>query len=402
MTRQQTHLSKRPFAAILTILVCAGFGSFLILLGFREDARAWQVYLVNVLFCSAIAQGALLFSMIMHVTKARWSGALQNLSEAFAAFFPISFVLFFLLYFGRAHLFPWLGQDLHGKEVWLNVPFLMTRNLVGLMVLYGLGIAYVYHAFRCKTIPLGGAGGLRSLLGRIPVRPVDPSVCRDRMTTLAVLYMIAYALVLSLISVDWVMSMDPHFISTLFGGYFFIKAFYIGMGGLIILASILYLVHGEKTRIDVAHFHDIGKLFFAFCVMWAYFLYAQVLVIWYGNIPEETHYLIERFKYQSWKLAFIIAFTAAFMIPFFTLLNRNVKMKPAVMLILTSLALTGIWFENLVMVGPPLRFDTQSLPLRIFDVLISLGFLSLLSGAVAYLLRLFPELFLNNGEKITR
>lgn len=402
MTLLKMNPSKRPFAAILTILVCAGFGSFLILLGFREDARAWQVYLVNVLFWSSLAQGALLFSMIMHVTKARWSGALQNLSEAFAAFFPVSFLLFGLLYAGRSHLFPWLGQDLHGKEVWLNVPFLMTRDLAGLLLLYGLGLAYVFQAFRCKMRPRPGAGGVRALLDRFLTPAPDPAVCRGRMTTLAVLYMITYAVVLSLISVDWIMSMDPHFISTLFGGYFFIKAFYIGMGGLIILASILYLAYGEETGLDTAHFHDIGKLFFAFCVVWAYFLYAQVMVIWYGNIPEETHYLIERFKYQSWKLAFLFVFVAAFMVPFFTLLNQKAKVKPVIMLVLCSLALTGIWVENLVMVGPPLRFDTGALPLRIFDVLISLGFVGLSAGAVATLLKLFPELFLRKGEETNR
>lgn len=402
MTLLKMNPSKRPFAAILTILVCAGFGSFLILLGFREDARAWQVYLVNVLFWSSLAQGALLFSMIMHVTKARWSGALQNLSEAFAAFFPVSFLLFGLLYAGRSHLFPWLGQDLHGKEVWLNVPFLMTRDLAGLLLLYGLGLAYVFQAFRCKMRPRPGAGGVRALLDRFLTPAPDPAVCRGRMTTLAVLYMITYAVVLSLISVDWIMSMDPHFISTLFGGYFFIKAFYIGMGGLIILASILYLAYGEETGLNAAHFHDIGKLFFAFCVVWTYFLYAQVMVIWYGNIPEETHYLIERFKYQSWKLAFLFVFVAAFMVPFFTLLNQKAKVKPVIMLVLCSLALAGIWVENLVMVGPPLRFDTGALPLRIFDVLISLGFLGLSAGAVAALLKLFPELFLRKGEETNR
>ena len=247
MTLLNSNLSKRPFGAILTILVCAGIASFLILLAFKENARAWQIYLVNVLFWSAVAQGALLFSMIMHVTKARWSGALQNLSESFSAFFPVSFVLFVLLYFSKPHLFPWLGQDLHGKEVWLNVPFLMTRDLMGLFLLYGLGTAYVFCAFRCKTASREGAGRVRSLFDRILSQTADPGRCRARMTTLAVLYMICYALVLSLISVDWVMSMDPHFISTLFGGYFFIKAFYIGMGGLIILASVLYLTYGEAA-----------------------------------------------------------------------------------------------------------------------------------------------------------
>ena len=88
--------------------------------------------------------------------------------------------------------------------------------------------------------------------------------------------------------------MDPHWISTLFGAYNFVKAFYVGLGALIILACILYLRHGEASGITSSHLHDIGKLFFAFCLLWADFFYVQLIVIYYGNIPEETYYVIAR------------------------------------------------------------------------------------------------------------
>ncbi|MFP4389424.1 MAG: hypothetical protein ACLFPR_10815, partial [Desulfococcaceae bacterium] len=133
------------------ILVLAGLAGFLLLLSFDQPERAWQIYLVNFLFWSAVAQGGLLFSMIMHVTKARWSGAVQNLSETFAAFFPISLAAFLVLFLGREHIFPWLHTDLGPKAVWLNLPFLFIRDLVGLLLLYGLGVAYVRFAFRAKV-----------------------------------------------------------------------------------------------------------------------------------------------------------------------------------------------------------------------------------------------------------
>ncbi|GBC59789.1 hypothetical protein DENIS_0730 [Desulfonema ishimotonii] len=398
MTSKQINASMirtRPLFAIFAVLILAGLAAFLLLLSFRQYHRAWQIYLVNFLFWSAVAQGGLLFSMIMHVTKAKWSGALQNLSEAFVAFFPISLILFLLLFTGKNYVFPWIGQDLHGKEVWLNIPFLFSRDFAGLLILYGFGFIYVFYALKSKI--RSGGGIIRKIMAW---SRADHETCRARMTTFAVLYMITYAVVLSLISTDLMMSMTPHFVSTLFGGYFFIKAFFIGLGGLIILASATSLAFEENTLLRTAHFHDIGKLFFAFCIVWAYFLYAQVMVIWYGNIPEETHYLIERFHHSAWKLILILAFVLSFIIPFFTLISRKAKTKPLLMLVLCTLALLGIWLENLLLIGPALRFDTAAPVLRVFDVLISLGFPGLMACAVAGLLKSFPELFLKTEEKV--
>jgi hypothetical protein len=403
MTTHETNeaiAETRSVFWIFSLFVLAGIGGFLLLLIFRQYERAWQTYLVNFLFWSAVAQGGLLFSMVMHVTRARWSRALENLSEAFVAFFPISFILFLVLFLGREHLFPWLHQDLHGKEVWLNLPFLFTRDLVGLVILYGSGFAYCHYAVKSK-IDAEGGGIIRSILAKTGVfRPEDRERYRRRMTVTAVLYMFAYAWVLTLISFDLVMSMDPHFISTLFGGYFFIKAFYIGLGGVIITAAVVSLVYGDSSLLKPAHFHDIGKLFFAFCIVWAYFLYAQVLVIWYGNVPEDAHYLLNRIIPQPWKLLLVFVFITAFVIPFLTLLNMKAKTRPVLMLILCSIVLFGIWLENLLLIGPPLDFDIASLSLQIFDVLISLGFLGLMVMAVAYFLKLFPELVLKADQKV--
>ena len=108
----------------LYALVLAGFLAFLWGLFGPHPERAWQAYLINFLLWSSVAQGGLLFSALMHTVKARWSGPLEGISHAFAAFFPVSFVLFLLLLFGRYQIFPWINEDLHGKEAWLNVPFL--------------------------------------------------------------------------------------------------------------------------------------------------------------------------------------------------------------------------------------------------------------------------------------
>ena len=121
---------------VFFILVAIGVVTFIFGLTSGHPERAWQAYLINFLLWSAIAQGAVLFSTVMHITKARWSGPISGLSESFTAFFPLSFILFLLLFLGRTHIFPWLHEDLHGKEVWLNIPFLFWRDFFGLLILY--------------------------------------------------------------------------------------------------------------------------------------------------------------------------------------------------------------------------------------------------------------------------
>ena len=364
-----------------------GLLSFIIGLLGSHPERTWQAYLINFLLWSAVAQGGLLFSTVMHTTKARWSGPLSNLSESFAAFFPISFVLFILLFLGRNHVFPWLHHDLHGKEVWLNVPFLFTRNLIGLIILYGFGFAYLYNALGLKLQNIPPSGGIRERLHHLWAKHgKDTAYFQKRMSIFAILYIISFAVILSLIGYDLVMSMDPHWYSTLFGAYHFVKAFYVGLGGLIILAFILYLRPGANTGLTSSHFHNIGKLLFAFCLMWADFFYVQFVVIWYGNISEETSYVIERTMIAPWNLLAWAVFIICFAIPFIILLNKQIKTKPIPMLVLCGLILVGIWLEHFLLLGPVYQHDATSLPFNFADGFITLGFLSLMIFSILYFL----------------
>ena len=385
--------SKTPW--VFYILVGIGVVTFIVGLASQHPERAWQAYLINFLLWSAIAQGAVLFSAVMHMTNARWTGPLSGLSESFTAFFPISYVLFLILFLGKTHLFPWLHEDLHGKEVWLNVPFLFTRDCIGLLILYVLGFGYLYNALQLKLDPTQPRGKLRqSIFEAWQRNRHKPEEIKRRMTIWGGFYILAFALVLSLIGFDLVMSMDPHWISTLFGAYHFVKAFFIGLGALIILASIIRFRHGEASGLKANHFHDVGKLFFAFCLLWADFFYVQLMVIYYGNIPEETHYVIVRTMLAPWnKLAWTV-FIVCFIGPFFILLNKRIKTRPIFMMILCSIVIIGIWLEHLLLLGPALSHEAQTIPLSISDGLISLGFLGLMVIAVGYFLNVFPEAIL--------
>jgi hypothetical protein len=393
---------KPPFSIIPFVLMLIGMISFLAGLLGNHPERAWQAYLINFLLWSAIAQGGLLFSAVMTTTNARWSGALSTLSESFAAFFPISIVLFILLFLGKNHVFPWLHHDLHGKEVWLNLPFLFSRNLIGLFILYGLGFAYLYNALGMKLQHIPSSGGIRQRLHqRWSKHNKDPEFFQKRMKIFAILYIVSFTATLSLIGYDLVMSMDPHWYSTLFGAYHFVKAFYVGLGGLTILAFILYLKPGTNTGLTSSQFHNMGKLLFAFCLMWADFFYVQFVVIWYGNIPEETSYIIERTMMAPWNSLAWAVFIICFAVPFVMLLNKQIKTKPIPMLVICGLILIGIWLEHFLLLGPVYQHDATSLSFSFADGFITLAFLSLMVISVIYFLKLFPEAYMMNIEHPT-
>jgi hypothetical protein len=389
---KKSPFQKMPMFPICLALIVIGFGAFAIALLSGHPVRAWQAYLANFLLWSAIAQGGFLFSVVMHMTKARWSGPLSNLAESFTAFFPISFILFLVLFLGKNYIFPWLHEDLHGKEIWLNIPFLFTRDFMGLLVLYGLGFAYLYHALWLKLDRSVTHGRIRNRLYNRWDRSIsDEKRCRDRMTVFAILYILAFAVILSLIGYDLVMSLDPHWYSTLFGAYTFVKAFYIGLGGLIVLASILHLNPAIGFRLNSSDFHDIGKLFFAFCLVWGDFFYVQLLVIWYGNIPEETAYVIERTMTPPWHGLAWFVFIICFIIPFIILLNKKIKTNPSFMSILCTVVIMGICLEHFLLIGPAINPHVSALPLGLTDGLIFLGFFGLMALAIIFFLNMFPE-----------
>ncbi len=374
------------------ILAAVGFAIFVLQLAIGSAERAWQAYLINLLLFAAIAHGAVLFSTLMHTVRARWSGPLSDLAEAFSAFFPISFVLFLLLFAGQKHVFPWMGHDLHGKEVWLNLPFMMSRDAFGLVLLYGFGFAYLYHALYFKLKVRGASGKIAERLWqRWQTNPPDEARFKSRMTAFGLLYMLAFSLVLSLLGYDLVMAADPHWYSTLFGAYSFVKAVYVGFGGLIILAALLHLSPETSFRIKSSQFHDIGKLFFAFCLVWADFFYAQFVVIWYGNISEETAYIIERTMTAPWGALAWTVFIICFIGPFIILLNKKIKTIPAAMIVICSIVILGMWLEHFLLIAPAFHHDTQSLPLSWVDFGVGLGFLGLLGMALGYYMKQFPE-----------
>jgi hypothetical protein len=399
-TTPQAQPLPKWMTTLPLVLSAMGIVVFVVQLAAGSTARAWQSYLINLLLFAAIAHGAVLFSALMNTVGARWSGPLADLAEAFTAFFPISLILFLILFAGKGHVFPWLHHDLHGKEVWLNMPFMFLRNAAGLLLLYGLGFAYLYHELYFKVKGRGASSQLATRLQhRWQADPPDEERFKARRTMFGLLYLFFFAIVLSLLGYDLVMAADPHWYSTLFGAYSFVKAVYVGFGGLIIFAALVHLSPLNNYRLTSSQFHDMGKLFFAFCLVWADFFYAQFVVIWYGNISEETAYIIERTMTAPWGGLAWTVFIACFIGPFLILINKKIKTVPAAMIVICSIVIIGMWLEHFLLIAPAFHPHARSLPLSWIDLAVALGFLGLQGTALGYYMKAFPELLQPQTEE---
>ena len=202
---------------------------------------------------------------------------------------------------------------------------------------------------------------------------------------------ILYALVLTLIGFDLVMSLSPHWHSTLFGAYYFVGSFYSALAALAVLSFFAVRKGDLKEFIQPKHFHDLGKLLLAFCLVTGDFFYSQFLVIWYGNLPFETRYVLLRIRESPWDLFAWTVLLIAFAMPFAVLLSRKVKTKPLPMMVLGAVILVGMWLERFLLVVPSL-WKESAIPLGLTELLITAGFFGIMGLCVLFFLQRFPVL----------
>jgi Ni/Fe-hydrogenase subunit HybB-like protein len=330
--------------------------------------RAWQAYLVNFVFWTGLAYGAVLLSAILALTGARWAGPVRRLADAFAAFLPVSLLLFGVLWLGRSAIFSSLGQAPPARRLWLSPGFLFARDGFSLLVLAAVGVALVGASLReeCGGEELTGAG---------PARSAVP---------LATAYATLYAFVLSLLGFDWIMSLNPHWVSTLFGAYYFVGSFYSGLAAVAVVAGL------RASRLGGAgsRSRDLGNLLLAFAFTTGYLFYVQFLVIWFGNVSAEARFLILRLRASPWAPLCWVVLALGFGLPVLVLLFRRAKARPAVLAVAAGLSLAGMWLERFLLVAPSLSRGGD-LPLGLPELLITAGFFGLLALSLLVFLRRF-------------
>lgn len=366
-------------------LAVTGLITFVAGISGPHAARVWMAYHVNFLFWSSIAFGSVLFSATLTMTNARWGRPTKRLAEAPGAFLPAAFLLFWVLYPGRDAIFPWIDNPIPEKTGWLNAPFLFARDGLAFLLLTVVSSAILYCSVESDR---------RWLLRGIPSRmgeQGEPDGIFQAQTVLAPVYGILYGVLLSLIAFDLVMSLSPPWASTLFGAYFFIGAFYMGLAATIVLSAVGVKKLGLSVFIGDRRFHDLGKLLFAFCILTADFFYCQFLIIWCGNLPEETGYLIERIGRAPWNAVAWTVLLASFVVPFILLLSRKLKMKAVPMAGLAGFILAGMWLERFLLVAPSL-WRGKVLPLGWIEFAVTAGFFGIMGLCVLAFLTRVPLL----------
>jgi len=357
------------------VLIFAGTLAFVLGITGESPERAWQVYLVNFMFWIGIAFGAVMFSAVLTITDARWGRPMKRLAESMGGFLPIACILFWVLYFGREHLFHWIHEPLPEKASWLNVHFLFLRDGVGLILLTVVGRRLVYHSIK-GDLEAGQSAESDSARAQRRLSPV---------------YGVLYAFILTMLAFDLIMSLEPHWYSTLFGVWYFIGSFYTGLAALIILLAVGVRHMGMDPFVKGRQRLGLGQLLLGFCLITGDFFFTQLLIIWYGNLPEETVYVLTRMRVGPWPLLSLAVLLACYAIPFAVLLSRRVKMKTRPMVLLAVVILVGIWLERLMLVAPAV-WKGDGLPLGIPEVLITAGFGSTVFLCVVLFLRKYPVL----------
>ena len=403
-TEQQVTISGSPktfrigWAVLSSALVLLGLVAFLRGISGPQAQRVWHAYLVNFLFWMGLANGAVLFVAALNMTQARWARPMKRLAEAFGAFLPVGLLLFGVLYFGRNEIFPWIRDPVPEKTDWLNAGFLFARDGVGLLLLSALGVALV--SFSVKGDKAFLSKSFQEPMAPRGQYPLSPSAgmnherisaCWHAQVILSPILVIAGGFVLSLVAIDLIMSLDPSWVSTLFGAYYFLGSFYAGLAAVAVLSALSLKTPGLGEFLPPRYFHDLGKLVFAFCLLTGYFFFAQFLTIWYGNLPAETRYVLLRLHRSPWEPLAWTILGAAFILPFVVLLSRRVKMGSVSLMGVSLLILIGMWLERYLLVVPS-YWKENHLPIGLPEVFITAGFLGLVALSLILFLRSFPLL----------
>jgi hypothetical protein len=374
------------------ILAALGIGLFVVLVLGDDPARAWRMFLVNFVFFTGLASGAVMFAATQKITRGVWAGPVIRFAEAAVAFLPLALILFLLLWLGRDHLFPWIEHPTPARGQWLTVSWMFWRDLVALLLVQGLAMAFVVTELKPDMFALRDqASGWRrrmydNLVGGYDGSPAALAAVERRLTILAPILILAWAYAFSLLAFDLVMSLAPYWVSNLFGAYYFMGSFLTGLTMLALMTIFWRGRLGLEHLIGRQQFHDLGKLIFGFTVFWAYLTYSHVLVIWYGNLPEETAFLFFR-MWGAWQPVAILVLVLVFIIPFWGLLSVKGKTTPLAFTLFAAISIVGMWLERYLQVQPSLvEAPRMGLP----EIGVSLGFLGLFLVAYGLFARAFP------------
>jgi len=331
------RMSFQPPESVVHVLrMLAAIGALTFAAGLAlAPERIWPNLLLVSYFVLGLSLAGLVFVALQYITGAGWSTSLRRIPESMATLLPAGAIGLALVFLLRPGLYPWTheGEDLHGfKHLWLNPPFFLARAVIYLVSWGALAFAIV-RASRRQDQDGDHAHTRRNI-------------------KLSAIFLVLFGATFWLASYDWIMSLEPHWYSTLFGIYNFAGLFVGGLATIIVFAVWLERLGPLRGILSEDHMHDLGILLFAFSTFWAYIWFSQYMLIWYANIPEETAYYIRRLG-GAWQPLFIANLFLNWIAPFFLLMPRRVKRSVAIMVRVSVFVLVGRWLDLYIMIMPP-------------------------------------------------
>lgn len=306
-------------------LAVVGLGATLATSFGEHGARSMFSYLFAYAAVLAIALGGLGWLLIDHTVRSSWAGVLRRINETTAATLPLFALLWIPIGTVGFHaLYPWTHEtdEILERKRWFLTPGFFWGRAVAYLLIWAV-LSYVLYQASLKQDGLSNNAAERDRLTR-------------RIWKVSAGGIVLYGLSQSFAAIDWLMSLQPHWYSTIFGVYFF-AASILGFFAFLALATMALQRAGVlKTAINFEHLHDVGKLIFGYTIFWAYIAFSQFILIWYANIPEETVFYMVRME-GGWSWISYALPVAHFFVPFFFLLSRHIKRSRA------ALAAGAVW-----------------------------------------------------------
>lgn len=359
----QLIVSKK-FKLLTYVLIGIGVVSFA--LGFAFDAkRTWANYLLNNYYFVSIAVGAAFFGAIQYITQSGWSAAFKRIPEAMAAYIPVAGVFFLIMYFGMHSIFEWSHQEavqhdhlLQYKSPYLNVPFFFIRVVIFFFV--WIIMTKVLRKISLKEDEVGGLEYFK------------------KSELYSKIFIFAVAITFSLFSVDMLMSLEPHWFSTIFAAKSFMAAF-LHASTIIALIVIILSRMGKFDLLNRSHLHDFTRYIFMTSIVWGYFNFAEFMLIWYGNMPEETFWYVHRW-HGTYKILFFTNIILNWFIPFIALMPRKSSRSKMVILPVILILIIGQYTELYYIIWPA---TVQEAKFGLLEIGTFLGYLGLFSFVVS-------------------
>jgi hypothetical protein len=351
-------------------------------LGLSDPAQFFPSYLLAFVYWFGIALGALALLMVQHLTGGAWAIAIRRVLEAATRTLPLMPVMFVPIAFGLAYLYPWTDTakvladpELRTKMAYLNVPFFLARAAI------------------CFAVWLV----LAALLNRWSRGQDETGDVRfaDRMRKLSGAGLVLWGATITVASVDWLMSLEPHWYSTIFG---ILMMGGMGLGAMAYSIIVLRWLSEREPLAGViksVHFHDLGKLLLTFVILWAYFSFSQLLIIWSGNLPEEIPWYLHRIG-GGWTAIAVVVAVFYFAVPFILLLSRRTKRSARSLAMVAGGVLVARLVDVFYLVAP--EFSKQGFAVHALDAAAVIGIGGLWVALFARELGRRPLLPLNDPD----